>query len=417
MPMDTRRKLAVLADAARFDAPCARQAPGRGRAAGEAAEGICYAIAADGRRIALLKILLTNHCIHDCGYCVNRRSNDVERAQFTVQEVVRLTLERHRQGAIEGLFLSSGVMRSADHTMEQLTAVARSLRKDHHYGGYIHLKAIPEASAELLAEAGKWADRLSVNVELPTQRHLDALAPGRRFVSIARAMDRIRDGIAEAHEAQRRHIRAPSFAPAGQVTQIVVGADDATDAEILGTAASLYARQRLRRVYYGGYVPVDGGPEAPTLGTPALGTPALGTPAREHRLYQADWLIRNYGFAVDELAPGDAPNLAADVDPKLAWALRHREAFPVDINRASRRELLRVPGLGHTAVERILAMRRWRRLRTSDLLKLRVPVARALPFVVAADANPSLRLLDAPDLKLHVAPRRAGQLDLFPAAG
>jgi putative DNA modification/repair radical SAM protein len=415
--MDTRRKLAVLADAARFDAPCARRldAPAAPTTAADptlaeaARHGICHAIAADGRRVALLKVLLTNHCIHDCGYCVNRRSADVERARFTVTELVRLTLDLYRQGVVEGLFLSSGVMRSADFTMEQLTDVARTLRRDHHFPGYIHLKAIPEASPELLTEAGKWVDRISVNVELPTQRHLDALAPGRRLVTITRAMDRIRDGIAEAHEAQRRHLRAPSFAPAGQVTQMVVGANDASDAEILAASAVLYERQRLRRVYYGTYVPIpDAGSALPDVAPPL---------AREHRLYQADWLLRDYGFSVDELVPDDAPNLALDVDPKLAWALRHRELFPLDLNRASRPELLRVPGLGPRTVERILAMRRWRRVRTSDLLALRGPVSRALPFVVAADANPALQLLDRTDLRDRVAkPWRWTQLELFGAA-
>jgi putative DNA modification/repair radical SAM protein len=416
--MDTRRKLAVLADAARFDAPCARRldAPSApttavDRTLAEAARhGICHAIAADGRRVALLKVLLTNHCIHDCGYCVNRRSADVERARFTVTELVRLTLDLYRQGVIEGLFLSSGVMRSADFTMEQLTDVARTLRRDHHFPGYIHLKAIPEASPELLTEAGTWVDRISVNVELPTQRHLDALAPGRRLVTITRAMERIRDGIAEAHEAQRRHLRAPSFAPAGQVTQMVVGANDATDAEILSASAVLYERQRLRRVYYGTYVPIpDAGSALPVVAPPL---------SREHRLYQADWLLRDYGFSVDELVPADVPNLALDVDPKLAWALRHRELFPLDLNRASRPELLRVPGLGPRTVERILAMRRWRRVRTSDLLALRGPVSRALPFVVAAGANPALQLLDRTDLREKVVKRwRWTQLELFPAAG
>jgi putative DNA modification/repair radical SAM protein len=408
--MDTTRKLAVLADAARFDAPCARRLDRSAAPTGDqsAAPWICYAIAADGRRIALLKLLLTNHCIHDCAYCMNRRSADVERARFGVREVVRLTLELYRQGVIEGLFLSSGVMQSADFTMEQLTAVARSLRVDHHFPGYIHLKAIPEASPELLDEAGRWADRLSVNVELPTQRHLDELAPGRRLVTIARAMDRIRDGIAESREARRADDRAPSFAPAGQVTQMVVGADDSTDAEVLHASAALYARQRLRRVYYGAYVPIVGAPN----GLPA----EAPSPLREHRLYQADWLLRHYGFTVDELVPNEAPNLAPDVDPKLAWALRHRDRFPVDLNRATRRELLRVPGIGAQTAERIVAMRRRRRVRTSDLMALHVPLARTLPFVVAADANPALRLLDAADLRDRLAPRR-GQLELFTAAG
>jgi putative DNA modification/repair radical SAM protein len=414
--MDTRRKLAILADAARFDAPCARRTerlaePPVGRVPemlGEAARhGICHALAADGRRIALLKILLTNHCIHDCAYCVNRRSADVERARLGVQEVVRLTLDLYRQGVIEGLFLSSGVHRSADHTMEQLAAVARTLRQDHRFRGYIHLKAIPEASAELIAEAGRWADRLSVNVELPTQHHLDALAPGRRLVTITRAMDGIRDRIAEAHEEHRRRAWGPAFAPAGQVTQMVVGADDATDAQILRAANSLYERQRLRRVYYGSYVPIAGTrgalPEAPS--------PLV----REHRLYQADWLLRVYGFSVDEIAPDDEPNLDPTLDPKLAWALRNRAHFPVDVNRAPREALLRVPGLGTRTVARLLAIRTWHRIRLADLVTLRVPVRRALPFVVTADHNPHLLALDAADLRRWVAPWR-DQMELFAAA-
>ncbi len=420
--MDTRRKLAVLADAARFDAPCARRVgPDRPGASTHAALpviepldhpedlGICYAIAADGRRVALLKVLLTNHCIHDCGYCVNRRSADVERARFTVEEIVRLVLERHRQGAIDGLFLSSGVMRSADYTMEQMNGVARSLRRDHAFDGYIHLKAIPEASPELIEEAGRWADRLSVNVELPTQQHLDALAPGRRLVTIARAMGRIRDGIAESEDAQRRYVRAPAFAPAGQVTQMVVGADDSSDRQILSVATTLYDRQRLRRVYYGTYVPIAGGPDAAPTAVDGISL------AREHRLYQADWLLRQYGFALPELVPDDQPNLALDMDPKLAWALRRRDQFPVDLNRASRQELLRVPGLGRTSVDALLRLRRTRRVRTSDLVPLRVPLARTLPFIVAADENPALRLLDSATLRDRLAPKHA-QLDLFRAA-
>ncbi len=415
--MDTRRKLAILADAARFDAPCARRtdpaaaaapAPTATELLGDAARhGICHAVAADGRRIALLKVLLTNHCIHDCGYCVNRRSADVERARLGVPEVVRLTLELHRQGAIEGLFLSSGVHRSADHTMEQLAAVARSLRVEHRFPGYIHLKAIPEASPELIAEAGRWANRLSVNVELPTQQHLDALAPGRRLVTITRAMDRIRDRIAESHEEHRRRVRGPEFAPAGQVTQMVVGADAATDAQILRAAASLYERQRLRRVYYGSYVPVAGTRAA----LPEVASPLV----REHRLYQADWLLRVYGFGVEELTPAEAPQLELGVDPKLAWALRNRAWFPVDVNRASREALLRVPGFGTRTVARILAVRTWHRLRLADLVTLRVPLRRALPFVITADHNPHVLGMDAADLRERVAPR-LDQMDLFGAA-
>jgi predicted DNA-binding helix-hairpin-helix protein len=291
--------------------------------------------------------------------------------------------------------------------MEQLAAVARSLRVEHRFPGYIHLKAIPEASPELIAEAGRWADRLSVNVELPTQQHLDALAPGRRLVTITRAMDRIRDRIAESHEAHRRRTRAPEFAPAGQVTQMVVGADAATDAQLLRAAVSLYERQRLRRVYYGSYVPIDGARAA----LPGVASPLV----REHRLYQADWLLRVYGFGVDELTPADAPNLELGLDPKLAWALRNRALFPVDVNRASREALLRVPGLGTRAVARILAVRHWHRFRLADLLTLRVPVRRALPFVITADHNPHVLALDSAELRERVAPWRA-QMDLFAGA-
>ncbi|MGZ8379116.1 MAG: putative DNA modification/repair radical SAM protein [Gemmatirosa sp.] len=423
--MDSR-KLAVLADAARLDAPCGGRGSRGGATAGPLLPddveptAIYESIAADGRRVPLLRILLSNHCVHDCGYCPLRRSADPPRARLSVRDVVRLTIDWHRRGLIEGLFLSSAVDRDADHTMEQLVAVARILRREHHFLGYVHLKVIPEASPELIREAGRWADRVSVNVELPTQRRLDALAPGRRLTTMHRAMDRLRDGIVEAHEVSRRHrasldpARAwrralPRFAPAGQVTQLVVGADDATDAELLGAASMLYQRQRLRRVYYGAFVPLAGASgRLPDVAPPHL---------RERRLYQADWLVREYGFAVHELAPVDAPDLRLDMDPKLAWALRHPEAFPVDINRAPREWLLRVPGFGRRTVDRILAVRAWHRVRTLDLARLHVPVSRALPFIVAADHG--ARALDgaARALRTRLAMAAAGpsQLELFPA--
>jgi putative DNA modification/repair radical SAM protein len=339
-----------------------------------------------------------------------------------VRDVVRLTLDWHRRGLVEGLFLSSAVDRDADHTMEQLVAVARTLRREHHFLGYVHLKVIPEASPELIREAGRWADRVSVNVELPTQRRLDALAPGRRLATMHRAMDRLRDGIAEAHEVSRRHRFAldpsrawrralPRFAPAGQVTQLVVGADDATDAELLAAADALYVRQRLRRVYYGAYVP----PAEPGGAADAVAREAP-SPLRERRLYQADWLLRDYGFTVQELAPPEAPDLPLDVDPKLAWALRHPEQFPVDVNRAPREALLRVPGFGRRTVARILAVRPFHRVRVEDLLRLHVPVSRALPFVVTADHG--ARALDEAGrvLRERLARRTRGpsQLELFP---
>ena len=456
MPTDFRRRLAVLADAARFDAPCAARvgtpssatapAPGRRGAAGRRAgaplpvfddshverSAIYYSVAADGRRVPLLKLLLTNDCVYDCAYCPLRRSGDAERARLTVGEVVRLTVDYHRRGLVDGLFLSAAVDTSADDTMAQLVAVARTLRLEHHFAGYVHLKVVPEASPELVDEAGRWADRVSVNVELARQEDLDALAPGRRLATMHRAMDRLRDGIAEAHETRGRRTPGPwtpgrwtraslpRFAPAGQVTQMVIGADRARDADVLHAAAQLYQRQRLRRVYFGGYVPVDAAPD----GIPAVAPNGL----RERRLYEADWLIRQYGFAVDELVPPDAPDLAPDLDPKVAWALRHPERFPVDVNRASRDELLRVPGLGHRAVDRILAVRPWHKVRVDDLARLRVPVARALPFLVLPDHLPLRVGPDAADLRARLAGaadpppeppaaigRAPAQLDLFAA--
>jgi putative DNA modification/repair radical SAM protein len=410
--MDTMTKLAVLADAAKYDASCASSGvrPPRGAAPGPAspeAMGIAYSYGPDGRRLALLKVLLTNYCIYDCSYCVNRRSSDVRRARFRVEEVVGLVLDFYRRGEVDGLFLSSGVIRSPDYTMEQLVAVARSLRRDHHFFGYIHLKTIPDADPELVTEAGRWADRLSVNVELPRQQDLDRLAPEKSLVQITRAMGTIRDRIEESREAGAKSIRAARFAPAGQTTQMIVGATEASDAAILAAAAELYAGQKLRRVYYSAFSPIpDALAALPTVAPPLL---------RERRLYQADWLIRDYGFTPDELTAGAEPNLDLSLDPKLAWALRNRQRFPVDVNRAPARELLRVPGFGQQTVQRILQVRRWRRLRLADLGTLNVPVKRVLPFVVTADHTPHLLRLDAVDLRDRIAPRRE-QLDLFGTA-
>jgi putative DNA modification/repair radical SAM protein len=407
--MDIRTKLAILADAARYDASCASSGAGTRRAAAGApgdpeGMGICHSYTPDGRRVALLKVLLTNHCIYDCSYCINRRSSDVERARFEVDEVVTLVLDFYRRSYIEGLFLSSGVAGSPDYTMERLVAVARSLRRDHHFFGYIHLKTIPDASPELIAEAGRWADRLSVNVELPRQRDLDQLAPEKELVQITRSMGTIRRHIEDAIDERRRFSRAPRFAPAGQTTQMIVGATDAPDAAILSTAAELYAGAGLRRVYYSAFSPI---PDAsPTL--PAVAPPLL----RERRLYQADWLMRHYGFAPDELTTRREPNLDLSLDPKLAWALRNRDRFPVDVNRAPRAELLRVPGVGVRNAERIVSIRRWHRLRLADLLRLKVQVTRALPFLITADHTPHLLRADAVDLRDRIAPARQ-QLDLF----
>jgi len=398
-------KLAILADAAKYDASCAssgapkrdsRDRRGLGSTNGT---GICHSYAPDGRCISLLKILLTNFCIFDCAYCINRRSSNVRRARFSVEEVVELTLQFYRRNYIEGLFLSSGIIRSADHTMEELVRVARSLREQHAFRGYIHLKTIPEASEALIAEAGRYADRLSINIELPTDAGLRRLAPEKRATSIRRTMAGLRLRIDEAQSERR----APRFAPAGQSTQMIVGADAASDAAILDTSATLYASYGLRRVYYSAFSPI---PEA----SPAL--PAMAPPLqREHRLYQADWLMRFYGFAAEEIVEGAKDGmLDLAIDPKLAWALRHRERFPVDVNRAERDLLMRVPGLGKRSVERLLAARQQRTLRLDDLGRLTRSVKTLRPFVTTADHRPT-RLLDRLDLRALLVPPR--QLSLF----
>ncbi len=385
--MGLLRKLEILADAAKYDASCAssgttkRNSLGARNGVGSTeGSGICHAYAPDGRCISLLKILLTNSCTYDCIYCINRRSSNVQRARFTVQEVVTLTLGFYRRNCIEGLFLSSGIIRDPDYTMEQVVAVARILREEHGFRGYIHLKTIPDAAPELLAEAGKYADRLSINVELPTEAALGELAPEKNAGQIRRSMGKMRLRIDEA-KADRR---APRFAPAGQSTQMIVGADTSTDRTILDMSATLYGAYGLRRVYYSAFSPIpDASARLPPQPAPLL---------REHRLYQADWLLRFYGFTRDELPTGQSGNLPLEHDPKLAWALAHRGDFPVDLNAAPREMLLRVPGLGVRSADRLLASRRHRRLRMADLARLRLPVAKLAPFVCAADHHPGAKL-------------------------
>ncbi len=381
--MQLSQKLAVLADAAKYDASCSssggqkRDSRGTGGIGSNEGMGICHAYAPDGRCISLLKILLTNFCIYDCAYCINRRSSNVQRARFSVDEVVRLTMDFYRRNYIEGLFLSSGIIRSGDYTMEQLVEVARRLRQVEHFNGYIHLKTIPDASPELLAQAGRWADRLSINVELPTESGLRALAPEKDQRDIRRAMGRLRLGIEEA-KAEKR---APRFAPAGQSTQMIVGADDSSDHDVLTASGNLYANYRLRRVYFSAFSPIPDASSALPLRPPPL--------LREHRLYQADWLMRFYGFDVAEITPTAAAGmLDLDIDPKLAWALRHREQFPVNLDTAPREVLLRVPGLGTSTVRKLLAMRRHRRVRLEDLARLRVSLRKVAPFVVTVDHRP-----------------------------
>ncbi|HVF39539.1 MAG TPA: putative DNA modification/repair radical SAM protein, partial [Gemmatimonadaceae bacterium] len=374
--MDISTKLSILADAAKYDASCASSGS-KGREGGKkglgstTGIGICHSYTPDGRCVSLLKILLTNYCVYDCAYCINRRSSGVRRARFAVDEVVRLTLDFYRRNYIEGLFLSSGIIQSSDYTMEHLVRVARTLRVEHGFQGYIHLKTIPEASPELVDEAGKWADRLSINVELPTQEGLDAFAPEKQLVTIKRSMGRIRERINESREDAARPTNksrvtraAPVFARAGQSTQMVVGADGASDAAILRTASSLYDEQKLRRVYYSAFSPIpDSSSALPSLSPPLL---------REHRLYQADWLVRFYGFKAGELTTTAAPNLDLAIDPKLSWALSNRDTFPVDLNTAPRAALLRIPGLGVRNVKRIVSMRRFHKIRLEDLARLKV---------------------------------------------
>lgn len=387
MGMDLGAKLAILADAAKYDASCASSGTTRrnSRAGGIGSSigtGICHSYTPDGRCVSLLKILLTNFCIYDCLYCVNRRSSNVQRARFTPEEVVQLTLDFYRRNYIEGLFLSSGIIRNPDYTMEQVVRIARTLRVDHQFRGYIHLKTIPEASPDLIAEAGKWADRLSINVELPTQSELNVLAPEKNLERIERSMRNIKARVEQAKAERRQNAKAPVFAPAGQSTQMIVGATPASDAMILQRASSLYHRQRLRRVYYSAFSPIPDASSKLPLTAPPL--------VREHRLYQADWLMRFYGFDVAELTTRDEPNLPLNFDPKLAWALRNRGKFPVDLNKAPREILLRVPGLGVRNVDRILCIRRWHSIRLIDLTRLRVPLTKAMPFIIVADHTPGL---------------------------
>jgi putative DNA modification/repair radical SAM protein len=395
-------KLRTLADAAKYDASCASSSAPRRVAAKDGlgsttGAGICHAYTPDGRCVSLLKILLTNYCLFDCAYCVNRRSSNVARARFTVDEVVTLTVEFYKRNYIEGLFLSSGIIRSADHTMEQLMLVAKKLRREHGFAGYIHLKTIPEASPWLIEQAGLWADRLSINLELPTHESLARLAPEKNGAKIEATMGQLRERIAEAKD-ERRH-----FSPAGQSTQLIIGADDATDQAVLEKSATLYNNFGLKRVYYSAFSPIPDASRALPIVAPPL--------ARENRLYQADWLLRYYGFSVAEIAQGGSGGmLDLDIDPKLAWALKNRHRFPVDVNTADLELLLRVPGLGKRAVDKIVTARRYTRLRLADLARLSSGLKRAKPFLIAADHSP-VRLIDRADLRESLAPSR--QMSLF----
>lgn len=403
MRKSIKERLAVLSDAAKYDASCAssgttkRNSSNSGGLGSTEGSGICHAYAPDGRCISLLKILLTNFCIYDCAYCINRSSSNVERARFSVEEVVWLTLEFYRRNYIEGLFLSSGIIRSSDHTMEELVRVARELRVTHGFRGYIHLKSIPEASAKLVEEAGLYADRLSINIELPTDSGIGRFAPEKQPVNIRKSMADIRLKIEEAGEPTLRTKRVRKFAPAGQSTQMIVGADGANDTTILQTSARLYGSYGLRRVYYSAFSPIpDSSKNLPLIKPPLM---------REHRLYQADWLYRFYGFDINEIASTQKDGmLDLDIDPKLAWALANRQSFPVDINSADREMLLRVPGFGTKTVKSILASRRFRQLRLEDLGRFGVSLKKVKAFVVAGGWTPG-KLTERPDLRDMFAPQ------------
>jgi len=410
MQLDFQRKLAILADAAKYDASCASSGTEKrdslkGGLGSTEGSGICHSYAPDGRCISLLKLLLTNFCIYDCAYCINRSSSNVQRARFGVDEVVTLTLDFYRRNYIEGLFLSSGIIRSPDYTMEEMVRVARTLRVMHQFRGYIHLKVIPNASPELLAEAAVYADRLSTNIELPTDMSLATLAPEKAPRAIRTAMAHIEGKREESRpdgKLANGKKKPTVLAPAGQSTQMIVGADATDDAGILKRSASLYAGYGLKRVYYSAFSPIpDASSKLPPKPPPLM---------REHRLYQADWLMRFYGFASGEIALENG-FLDLRIDPKLAWALAHRALFPLDINRADREMLLRVPGLGVSSVNAIIAARRHHLLTLADVARVCSSAKKVRPFIEAADWTPGASL-DDERLKARLMPEPM-QLDLF----
>lgn len=412
MPRDVKWKLSVLADAAKYDASCAsstapkrdsRSTKGIGSTGGS---GICHAYTPDGRCISLLKILLTNFCMFDCRYCVNRASSNVQRARFTVDEVVNLTMAFYKRNYIEGLFLSSGIIKSSDYTMEQIALVAEKLRTEHKFRGYIHLKTIPDADPALIERAGRVADRLSINIELPTSDALERLAPEKRMAGIKQSMARLRQTIDERHGERRESPKAPRFVPAGQSTQVIVGADKSNDADIMQMSGNLYSGYRLKRVYYSAFSPIPDSSSHLPLRSPPL--------IREHRLYQADWLYKFYGFTIDEIVASTRDGmLDLAIDPKLAWALQNRAMFPIDINTGPKELLLRVPGLGARAVQRILATRRHKMMRLDDVARVAASVKKLLPWICALDWTPGA-MLDADNLRARIAPQPE-QLELFAA--
>ncbi|RCS27671.1 putative DNA modification/repair radical SAM protein [Polaribacter sp. WD7] len=395
----TLEKLKILADAAKYDVSCSSSGSkrsntnkGLGNATGM---GICHSYTEDGRCVSLLKILLTNYCIFDCAYCVTRKSNDVKRAAFQVQEVVDLTINFYRRNYIEGLFLSSGIFKSADYTMERLVAVAKKLRLEENFNGYIHLKSIPGASDELMREAGLYADRLSVNIEIPTKSGLQLLAPDKKFEDFIKPMDKVKNEIIQ-YKAEKKIIKStPKYAPAGQSTQMIVGASGENDFQILKTAEHYYKNYNLKRVYYSGYVPISYDNRLPTIGSEV---PML----RENRLYQSDWLTRFYGFQTNEIVNLQHQNLDLDIDPKLSWALRNLQEFPVDVNKASKRMLARIPGVGMKSVAKIIMARKYRRLNWEHLKKIGISFNRAQYFLVCDSHQFERRDLTAEKIKSFI---------------
>ncbi len=376
----TMEKLAILSDAAKYDVSCSSSGSNRkntGKGLGTTGMGICHAYTEDGRCVSLLKILLTNHCIFDCAYCVSRKSNDIKRAAFTVQEVVDLTINFYRRNYIEGLFLSSGIFSNADFTMERLVQVAKKLRTEERFHGYIHLKTIPGASPELLNEAGRYADRLSVNIEMPTLEGLKLLAPDKNREDMIRPMTHLKTQIVRYADEKKVLKSTPVFAPAGQSTQMVVGAAQETDWQVLTLSDFFYRQMKMRRVYYSGYVPVSADNRLPAIGTPV---PVL----RENRLYQADWLMRFYGFGVDEIVNAQSPLLETEIDPKLSWALRHYQLFPLDINRSPLEMIMRVPGIGVQSAQKIVSARRFSALTWEHLKKIGIGMQKARFFIHAS---------------------------------
>lgn len=416
-----KEKLHILADAAKYDVSCASSGStrknknkGLGNSTGM---GICHSYSEDGRCISLLKILLTNVCIYDCAYCVTRRSNDIPRAGFKIQEVVDLTINFYRRNYIEGLFLSSGIFKSPDYTMERLVRVAKKLRLEENFNGYIHLKSIPGASDELMYEAGLYADRLSVNVEMPTVSGLKLLAPEKDHKDFTRPMEKVKNEIVRYKEEKKVIKNTPIFAPAGQSTQLIIGATNESDMEVMYSADHYYKNYNLRRVYYSGYIPVSNDHRLPGLESQV---PLL----RENRLYQTDWLLRFYGFKLPEILSPTYPNLDMDVDPKLGWALRNLEFFPVDINRASKEALLRVPGLGVKSANKIVQARKFRKLNWDHLKRIGVALNRAKYFLVCDSRDWIREDLDPGSIKGRILQQskskfrdlRSTQLNLFTAS-